>query len=94
MTIDTASEEHRFRCEVRQILRWRAERGSAFAHRYINGERHVVTKADARGRPVTREEWAYKGVRQMRGDEAADILMAHCMHQWAAGNDGTGGVWL
>lgn len=76
-----ASEQHRHRCEVRQLLAWRAEFGRAWVHAYINGG------ADGRGRHV-------KGVRQQRGDAAADKLLADCGEQFAAGNDGSPGVWL
>ncbi len=76
-----SSELHRHRCEVRQILRWRQERGRAWAHAFINGTK------DDRGRLV-------KGIRQQRGDAAADRIMADCGQQWSLGNDGTGGRWL
>lgn len=80
------SEEHRHRCEVRQILRWRQERGSTWANEFINGRMETL----ASGRRVP----AVKGVRQQRGDAAADRLLADCRAQWAAGNVGNDGVWM
>lgn len=77
-----ATEEHRHRCEVRQILRWRLELGRTFVHEFINGQK------DNRGGIVK------KGVRQQRGDAAADRLLADCAQQWSLGNDGADGKWL
>lgn len=31
------SEEYRHQCEVRQVLKWRKEKGSRFVHEYIAG---------------------------------------------------------
>ena len=66
---------------VRQILRWRQEKGRAWVHAFINGTK------DERGRPV-------KGVRQTRGEAAADRILADCAQQWGLGNDGADGKWL
>jgi hypothetical protein len=56
----TYCEPHRHRCEVRQVLQWRVERGSNWVRQWINGGRDQAT-----GKPV-------RGVRQVRGDAAAD----------------------
>lgn len=76
----TYTEQHRHRCEVRQVLLWRVERGSHWVRQWINGGRGVD------GKPV-------RGVRQVRGDAAADRLMADCVDQWMAGNRGEPGDW-
>lgn len=81
-----SSEEHRHRCEVRQILRWRQERGRAWVHDFINGREVTL--------PSGRKTWERKGIRQTRGDAAADRILADCAQQWGLGNDGTGGRWL
>jgi hypothetical protein len=83
---DTWSEAYRHQCEVRQLLRWRQEKGREWAHEFINGR--IETMASGRRAPVV------KGVRQQRGDAAADRLMEDCRAQWAAGNTGEDGVWL
>ena len=82
-----ASDTYRHQCEVRQILVWRQERGREWAHDYINGR----SERQPSGRVlVTR-----KGVRQARGDAAADLILADCGEQWRLGNDGrTPGLWL
>lgn len=80
-TIGDASELHRHRCEVRQILRWRQEKGRTWVHAFINGTK------DDHGRLI-------KGIRQTRSDAAADRILADCAQQWGLGNDGTGGRWL
>lgn len=81
-----ASEDHRHRCEVRQILRWRLEFGSAWVHDYINGVRETL--------PSGATVWTRKGIRQMRGDAAAERLLADCKAQWALGNAGEAGRWM
>ena len=35
-----------------------------------------------------------RGIRQHRGDAAADRLLADCQAQWAAGNTGQPGEWM
>ncbi len=86
MTTDTGGEEHRHRCEVRQILQWRLSRGRSWVHEFINGR----SEAAASGKSI----WVVKGIRQVRGDPAADRLMADCAQQWGLGNDGSGSRWL
>lgn len=76
----TYSEQHRHRCEVRQVLLWRIERGSAWARKWISGG------IGSDGKPV-------RGVRQVRGDKAAERLMADCVQQWDLGNRGEPGDW-
>lgn len=79
-------EEHRHQCEVRQILRWRREKGSGWVHEHINGRSEVA----ASGRKLT----VVKGIRQQRGDAAADRLLADCRAQFSAGNTGADGEWV
>lgn len=82
-----ASEQHRYRCEVRQLLAWRVERGSGWVHQFINGAQKVL--------PSGRIVFEPKGIRQTRGDAAADRLLADCRAQWSRGNDGTKpGLWI
>ena len=85
----TYTEEHRHRCEVRQILRWRAERGGDWTEAWLNGktefilgQRGVVLGSRKRG-----------GLRQIRGDDAADVILADCRAQWRLGNRGDDGDW-
>ena len=80
MASPDCSEEHRHRCEVRQLLRWRTERGRAWVHDFINGAK------DERGRQV-------KGIRQQRGDAAADRILEDCRRQYERGNRGEAGAW-
>lgn len=90
MPEDTATEEHRHRCEVRQILRWRIERGREFAHAYIEGvEEHYTDRAGVRRTTVKQ-----RGIRHVRGQAAAERLLADCRDQFAKGNTGEHGVWL
>ncbi len=81
-----ATEQHRHRCEVRQILRWRLERGREWVHEFINGRE--VTLGSGR-KTIER-----KGIRQSRGDAAAERLLADCRQQWERGNDGRDGLWF
>ena len=75
-----ATEQHRHRCEVRAVLRWRVSEGSAWVASWLAGG------TDANGRAV-------KGVAQIRGQAAADRLRADCAEQWAKGNRGAPGDW-
>lgn len=77
----TYCEPHRHRCEVRQVLQWRVDRGSNWVRQWINGGRDQAT-----GKPV-------RGVRQVRGDAAADRLLDDCLQQWQLGNRGDPGDW-
>ena len=47
------AEEHRHRCEVRQLLQWRLHRGSSWAKDYL--EKHPRR---ARIEPDVRVQWA------------------------------------
>ena len=60
-----AAEEHRHRCEVRQILKWRSDRGSAWVHAWLDdlGKKRPV----ARIRRDCAEQWG-KGNRGEWGD--------------------------
>lgn len=82
----TYTETYRHQCEVRQLIAWRAEFGRSWVHGYING----VEKTLASSKKV----WERKGVRQQRGDAAADRLLADCTTQFQLGNDGTSGAWM
>jgi len=79
-------EEYRHQCEVRQLLRWRREKGRTWVHEFIDGRTETATS----GRKLT----VVKGIRQTRGDAAADRLKADCGAQYALGNTGEGGVWM
>lgn len=58
-------EEHRHRCEVRAVLKWRVERGSAWVHAWL--ERAEKVRPVARLRRDCAEQWA-KGNRGEWGD--------------------------
>lgn len=80
----TWQEEHRHRCEVRQILAWRVERGREWVMNFINGTTKVI---DGR---VVRDK---KGLRDHRGSEAAERLMIDVLQQWERGNRGATDDW-
>lgn len=86
----TYTEEHRHRCEVRQVLRWRIEKGRPWVHEWLNG-REETTRGKT-GQPIVVVKT--KGVRHQRGQAAVDRIMADCIKQWSLGNDGTGDRWL
>lgn len=86
MNAPDASEQHRYRSEVRQLLLWRRERGSGWVHQYINGVQKVLPSGKVVHDP--------KGIRQIRGDAHADRLLADCREQWSRGNDGSPGLWF
>lgn len=75
-----ATEQHRHRCEVRAVLRWRVTEGGEWVQRWLYGY------TDDGGRKV-------KGVAQTRGQAAADRLRDDCRDQWAKGNRGAAGDW-
>ena len=75
-----ADEQHRHRCEVRQVLAWRAQHGGEWVNRWLYGH-----QPDGRRR--------VKGVVDYRGRDAVDALVADCRAQWAAGNRGEAGAW-
>lgn len=91
MSVDTFSEEYRHQCEVRQLLAWRRERGRDYVRDYIDG---VVSVERGRMGGAAIQTVKRKGVRQQRGDAAADLLWADCRRQWDLGNDGGGDAWL
>jgi hypothetical protein len=59
------AEEHRHRCEVRQVLKWRVERGSAWVHAWL--ERVEAKRPVSRLRRDCAEQWS-KGNRGEWGD--------------------------
>jgi len=59
------AEEHRHRCEVRQVLKWRVERGSAWVHAWLDGAEKK--RPVARLRRDCAEQWA-KGNQGAWGD--------------------------
>lgn len=72
-------EDHRHRCEVRQLLRWTVERGGSWVHAWLYGA--------GTGRDRVR------GVADFRGREAADRLRDDARAQWRLGNRGADGDW-
>lgn len=75
-----SSEQHRHRCEVRQVLAWRVERGLQWVREWLDGG--VIVN----GRPTP-------SIEQVRGVEAAKRLRDDCRTQWARGSRGEPGVW-
>lgn len=62
-----SSEEYRHQCEVRQVLRWRAEnRDKAVSYLQLVRRKRGDAKADKLERD-TKEQWA-KGSRGIKGD--------------------------
>ena len=62
-----SSEEYRHQCEVRQVLRWRAEnRDKAVSYLQLVRQKRGDAKADKLERD-TKEQWA-KGNRGIKGD--------------------------
>lgn len=51
-------DEHRHRCEVRQVLRWRAERGAEWVREWLDGVlKHRGQHAFERLRDDCVEQW-------------------------------------
>lgn len=75
-----SSEQHRHRCEVRQVLRWRVERGLTWVRCWLDGY------IDSDGRRVP-------SVEQARGKAAGERLRADCREQWQRGNRGAADDW-
>lgn len=71
---------NRHRCEVRQVLAWRIQRGLDWVRAWLDGGTIV------NGRPTP-------SIEQARGVEAAKRLRDDCRTQWAAGNRGAPGDW-
>lgn len=63
--LPTDGPEHRHRCEVRQMLKWRAERGSAWVHGWL--ERAEKVRPVSRLRRDCAEQWS-RGNRGEWGD--------------------------
>lgn len=56
--MDAASARHRHRCEVRQLLRWRAEHGSEWAKDWLRGVlKHRGQAAADQLEHDAREQW-------------------------------------
>jgi len=67
MQHDDTEEQHRHRCEVRQLLRWRQERGLAWVRDWLAGvERKRGAEAAQRLRADGSEQWL-RGNRGERG---------------------------
>jgi hypothetical protein len=73
-------EQHRHRCEVRQVLAWTVERGGDWVHGWLYG------RTDSGGRRI-------KGVADVRGQAAAGRLRDDAREQWRRGNRGEPGDW-
>ncbi|HOW49405.1 MAG TPA: hypothetical protein PLB26_17325 [Rubrivivax sp.] len=66
--MDTSSEEHRHRCEVRAVLAWRVQHGQEWAQDWLDGVAARRGAAAAqRLREDCRAQWA-KGNRGEPGD--------------------------
>lgn len=75
------SEQHRHRCEVRQVLRWRVEHGIEWVRLWMHG------------RPESPGKKRVFGVVDFRGQAATARLQEDCRAQWAAGSRGADGDW-
>jgi hypothetical protein len=73
-------EQHRHRCEVRALLRWRVVEGSEWVRRWLFGY------TDDEGKRV-------RGVAQARGKAAAERIHRDAAEQWAKGSRGQPGDW-
>lgn len=73
------SEQHRHRCEVRQVLAWRVEHGIEWVKAWLDG-----TVVDGKRQ---------RGAVDYRGKEATDRLRNDAREQWQRGNRGAHGDW-